>query len=104
MIGSTIARQFKSSLRINLLGRFQVSQGDQPLAGFEHARFQHLLAYLTLHRTAPISRQQLAFLFWPDSTDQQALKNLRTLLTRLRQALPDAYHSWTSLLLQTTPS
>jgi DNA-binding SARP family transcriptional activator len=46
----------------------------------------------------PISRQQLAFLFWPDSTDQQALKNLRTLLTRLRQALPDA-----NLFFETTP-
>ena len=38
----------------------------------------------------PISRQQLAFVFWPETTDQQALKNLRTLLTRLRRALPDA--------------
>lgn len=69
---------------------FRLRQGEQPVAGFEHARLQHLLAYLALHRAAPISRQQLAFLFWPDSSDSQALKNLRTLLTRLRYSLPDA--------------
>jgi cytidylate kinase len=51
-----------------------------------------------LHRTASISRQQLAFLFWPDSTDQQALKNLRKLLTRLRQALPWAIASIARIL------
>ncbi len=79
-------------LHLDLLGAFHLRQGDQPVAGFEHARLQHALAYLALHRAAPISRQQLAFLFWPDSTDQQALKNLRTLLTRLRHALPDADH------------
>src|SRR5512143_3622017 len=77
-------------LHLDLLGAFRLRQGDEPVAGFEHARLQRLLAYLALHRAAPISRRQLAFLFWPDSTDQQALKNLRTLLTRLRQALPGA--------------
>ncbi len=79
-------------LRLDLLRTFRLRQGDQPVPGFEHARLQHLLAYLALHRAAPISRRQLAFLLWPDSTDQQALKNLRTLLTRLRQALPGADH------------
>ncbi len=77
-------------LHLILLGSFHLRQDDQPVAGFDHARLQHLLAYLALHRAAPISRQQLAFLFWPDSTDRQALKNLRTSLTRLRHALPDA--------------
>jgi len=77
-------------LHLYLLGRFHLCRGDQPVDGLEHARLQHLLAYLALHRAAPISRQQLAFLFWPDSSDQQALKNLRTLLTRLRHGLPDA--------------
>jgi DNA-binding SARP family transcriptional activator len=76
-------------LHIDLLGTFRLHLGNQLEAGFEYARLQHLLAYFALHRTAPISRQQLAFLFWPDSTDQQALKNLRTLLTRLRRAFPE---------------
>ncbi|MGC9336048.1 MAG: AAA family ATPase, partial [Anaerolineae bacterium] len=77
-------------LHLHLFGLFRLLQDDQPVAGFDQPRLQQLLAYLVLHRAAPISRQQLAFLFWPDSTDQQARKNLRTLLTRLRRALPDA--------------
>lgn len=79
-------------LYLDLFGVFRLRQGDQPVAGFEHTRLQHLLGCLALHRAAPLQRQQLAFLFWPDSTDQQALKNLRTLLTRLRHALPGAHH------------
>ncbi len=79
-------------LDLHLLGLFRLRHDDQPVAGFDQARLQHLLAYLVLHRHAPILRQQLAFLFWPETTDHQALKNFRTLLTRLRQALPDADH------------
>lgn len=77
-------------LHIHLFGSFRLHQGDQSVAGFGPARLQHLLGYLVLHRTTPISRQQLAFSFWPDTTDSQAVKNLRTLLSRLRQALPNA--------------
>jgi hypothetical protein len=46
--------------------------------------------------------QQLAFLLWPDSTDAQARTNPRTLVRRLRAALPagdavltgDAHSLW----------
>lgn len=77
-------------LHLNLFGAFRLCRDDQTVIDIEQTRLRYLLAYLALYRFAPISRQQLAFLFWPDSTDQQALKNLRTLLTRLRHALPDA--------------
>lgn len=79
-------------MHLELFGAFRLHRDNQPVAGFEHARLQHLLAYLSLNRAAPIMRQQLAFIFWPDSTDQQALKNLRTSLSRLRRALPEAEH------------
>jgi predicted ATPase/DNA-binding SARP family transcriptional activator len=46
------------------------------------------LVYLILHRAAPQSRQHLAFLLWPDSTEAQARTNLRYLLHQLRHALP----------------
>ena len=77
-------------LHLYLFGSFRLLRDDQPVAGFDQTRLQHLLAFLALHRATPVSRQQLAFTFWPDTSDRQALKNLRTLLTRLRQALPDA--------------
>ena len=78
------------SIRIRLLGQFAVSHATEAAAAIPHARLQELLAYLLLHRAAPISRQQLAFIFWPDSTDDQARTNLRNLWHRLRRTLPDA--------------
>src|SRR5512136_1137321 len=77
-------------LRIQLLGSFQVITHDKSLARLPSERLQALLAYLVLHRDRPLSRQQLAVTFWPDTTDAQARTNLRTLITRLREALPDA--------------
>jgi DNA-binding SARP family transcriptional activator len=60
---------------------------DTPV--LDHPRLHVLLAYLVLHRHAPQARQHLAFLLWPNSTETQARTNLRGLLHRLRQALPD---------------
>jgi len=77
------------TLHIQLLGTFDIRYGATPLAGAYPARLQSLLAYLVLHRESPQPRQHLAFLFWPDSADAQARTNLRNLLFRLREALPD---------------
>jgi len=40
--------------------------------------------------THPRARAHLAFQLWPDTSEAQAHANLRTLLHRLRQALPEA--------------
>lgn len=77
------------TLHVRLLGGFELGHGGHPVAGFAQARLQSLLAYLLVHRDAPVSRQQLAFAFWPDTTDEQARSNLRTLLHRLLETLPD---------------
>jgi len=78
------------SLRIQLLGQFSVTDATEAVAGVSHARLLELLAYLLLHRNAPVSRQQLAFVFWPDSSEEQARTNLRNLWHRLRRTLPEA--------------
>ena len=80
--------QDSPSLDIQLLGAFRIVAGDAPLR-LDQPRLQRLLVYLLLHRLHPRSRQQVAFTLWPDTNEEQALKNLRTLLTRLRQSLPD---------------
>jgi DNA-binding SARP family transcriptional activator/tetratricopeptide (TPR) repeat protein len=46
-----------------------------------------LLAFLVAHAGTGQTRQRLAGLFWPDSTDEQALTNLRRELHHLRSAL-----------------
>jgi non-specific serine/threonine protein kinase len=76
------------TLHISLLGRFRACADEQPVAELEQRRLQTLLAYILLHSPAQIPRQQIAFALWPESTDEQAQTNLRTLLHRLRAALP----------------
>jgi DNA-binding SARP family transcriptional activator len=74
-------------MHIGLLGGFRLAYGDAPVT-LRSSRLQSLLAYILLHRHAPLSRQHLSFLFWPDSSEPQARNNLRNLLYRLRRNLP----------------
>jgi len=79
-----------STLHIHLLGEFLLVADEEPVTTFEMPRLQSLLAYLLLHRGVPQSRTHLAFLLWPDSTDQQAHTNLRKAVYLLRQTFPHA--------------
>ena len=77
-------------LQVSLLGEFSLSRDGSPVADLDTPRLQSLFAFLILHRNVPQSRAQLAFLFWPDTTEAQARTNLRNLLHQLRYALPEA--------------
>lgn len=79
-----------STLHIRLLGDFQVSQGGTPLKDLNFGRLQSLLAFLLLHRDTPQPRSQIAFAFWPDSSEAHAYLSLRKTLHLLRRVLPDA--------------
>jgi len=74
-------------LQINLLGICQLYDRGQPLR-LAQPRLQALLCYLALHRDTPLSRQQLAFSFWPDTGEARAQANLRKALYDLRRQLP----------------
>ena len=76
-------------LRIRLLGDLLIDYDGVPVDSLARPRCQALLAYLLLHRDAPQSRRHLAFLLWPDSSEAQALTNLRHVLHDLQAALPD---------------
>ncbi len=77
------------TLRIQLLGNFNMSYDAKPVVSVNTARLQSLVAYLILHAETPQLRQHVAFQFWPESTDAQARNNLRQALHALRLALPD---------------
>lgn len=79
-----------SQIQIRLLGDFDLAYDSNVVEGVDKPRLQSLLAYLLIHRDAAQSRQHLAFLFWPDSSEAQAHTNLRNLLHLLRHALPNA--------------
>src|SRR4051794_41440250 len=76
-------------VRISLLGERSIVDGATGAVRTRSARAAALVAYLVLHAGAPQSRQHLAAVFWPDSSDAQALTNLRRELHALRQVLHD---------------
>jgi DNA-binding SARP family transcriptional activator len=76
-------------LQVRLLGDFLLVSDELPMIAIDSPRLRSLLAYLMLHSATPQSRSHLAFLLWPDSSEEQAHTNLRTVVIRLRQALPN---------------
>src|SRR5271168_3039531 len=73
-------------LYVSVLGEQAIIDGD---AGV-HVHSSHavaLVAFLAAHAGVPQPRQRIAGMFWPDSTDAQALTNLRRELHHLRQIL-----------------
>jgi len=78
-----------ATLQIELLGGFRLVTGGRSLTRTPSTRQQQVLAFLILHaRSGPILRQRLAGSLWPDSTDVQALTNLRRELHHLREGWP----------------
>jgi DNA-binding SARP family transcriptional activator len=75
-------------LEISLLGE-RVIRNATGTIRTRSSRTLAMVAFLVIHADSPQSRQRIAALFWPDSTDEQALTNLRRELHHLRHALGD---------------
>ncbi len=80
-------------LEVILLGQFEVLQdGERRTIPSRNA--QSLFAYLLLNAGQAHRREQLAGLFWPDSTEDNARSYLRHELWRLRKILERAGQSY----------
>src|SRR5215213_9504347 len=75
-----------AQLRITLLGPPSVTWAGAPLA--IPRRQTRALLFRLAAQAAPVPREQLCFLFWPDEPDATARRSLAHLLTHLRRALP----------------
>ena len=75
-------------LHVSILGE-QAITGAGASTRARSSRAVALVAFLAAHAGSPQPRQRIAGLFWPDSTDPQALTNLRRELHQLRQVLAD---------------
>ncbi len=75
-------------LQVTLLGE-QAITDDGAGVRAHSSRAVALVAFLVAHAGVPQPRQRIAGMFWPDSTDAQALTNLRRELHHLRQVLGD---------------
>ena len=76
-------------LRVCLLGDEAITDEATGVVRSRSWRTLALVAYLVVHAGTPQSRQRIARVFWPDSTEQQALTNLRRELHHLRNVLGD---------------
>src|SRR5215211_2377117 len=73
-------------LQIQLLGQFEV-RADGKRISIASRPAQSLFAFLILTAGTAHRREKLAGMFWPDTSDENARKNLRHELWRIRKAL-----------------
>ena len=76
-------------LHVSLLGEQTITGVRAGSVRARSSRAVVLVAFLVVHAGSPQARQRIAGLFWPESTDAQALTNLRRELHHLRQILGD---------------
>ncbi len=72
---------------LQLLRNFELTSNGARVGGISTPRIQSLIAYLAFHSDTPLLRSQLAYMFWPDSTEAQAHTNLRKAIHEMRQLL-----------------
>ncbi|QJD83841.1 AAA family ATPase [Cohnella herbarum] len=77
-----------ASCHTRLLGGLNITIDAEEMRGISGNKVKLLLAYLLLSIDMPQTRKQIAFDFWPESTEKQALSNLRKLLHDLRTNVP----------------
>ncbi len=75
-------------LEIRLFGQAEVTVDGAPFALATPRKSLQVLAYLLLHRSAPVAREYLAFLLYPDDEEVSAKKKLRATLSELPKVLP----------------
>src|ERR1700754_36153 len=76
-------------VHVRILGEQAVTDSATGTILTRSPRTIALIAFLATHAGSPQPRQRIAALFWPASTDAQALTNLRRELHHLRQVLGD---------------
>lgn len=82
--------------RLALLGPIQVTRDNEPVRGFESRKALGLLCYLAVRSTQnqshqPVSRVELANLFWGDKTETQGRGNLSRVLNNLSTLFPNSF-------------
>ena len=76
-------------LRVSLLGEQSITDDQGGSVRARSSRAVVLVAFLVVHAGSAQARPRIAGLLWPESTDAQALTNLRRELHHVRQVLAD---------------
>ena len=86
-MGTVVARK-RGHLDIRLLGHLEIALDGEPFRLSTPRKSLQVLAYLLLHRAAPVSREYLAFLLYPDDEEGAARSKLRATLRDMLRAMP----------------
>lgn len=73
--------------RLRLLGTVELTLDGAPVA-LGQSRLEELVALLALRPGTPLKRAEIAYHFWPDSSERQARTNVRNLLHKLKKGWP----------------
>src|SRR4051794_5422600 len=74
-------------IRLEMLGRFVVRQGNREFHRFHTQKTASLLAYLACYKQRFHPREVLIELFWPDDAQEAARNSLSVALNALRRQL-----------------
>jgi predicted ATPase/DNA-binding SARP family transcriptional activator len=80
------------SYHIRLLGTIQVEGANEPIRDFESRKSLALLGYL-VRQDQPVSRSQLADLFWGNKAESRGRRNLSHELSLLSKKLPGCFQA-----------
>jgi DNA-binding SARP family transcriptional activator len=90
--------QGSPSLVIYCLGPFRVFQGDKEITEWRSFKGRDILKYLLMYRDAPVAKDILTDVFWPEVDPKAARRNLHQTIYSLRQTLrgeqPTFHHIW----------
>lgn len=78
--------------RLRLLGTIQIEKNERPVQGLDSRKGLALLGYLASHNQ-PVSRSQLAGLFWGDKSEARGRRNLSRELSQLSAHLSDCFET-----------
>jgi|HubBroStandDraft_4_1064222.scaffolds.fasta_scaffold00001_162 DNA-binding SARP family transcriptional activator/tetratricopeptide (TPR) repeat protein len=99
--GCSVADE-QPDLRIRLFGHVAVEVDGVPFRLATPRKTLPILAYLLMNRDAPVAREFLAYVMWPDEEEESARSRLRMNLYELGRILPPSLAG--SALLVTTDS
>ena len=75
------------TLKVRLLGRFEVALDDRPVSAWDGTRGLTMFKYLLTYRDRRCSRDVLMDEFWPDVSPDQARNRFHVALSALRRSL-----------------
>ena len=88
------------SLKVYCFGPFQVYLNDELITDWNSLKARSILKYLVTHKGAPVSKDTLMELFWPEANPDVARRNLHQAIYSLRYIFKQRYPDYQLILFE----